>query len=360
MKTVKVNIGDRSYQIHIQRGILDLVGQYVAGFRLHGRCLLITNETVGSLYAHTVEQSLAEEGFEVKTIVVEDSEKAKSLSVVEQLYQQACEFGIDRTSPIIALGGGVVGDLAGYVAATYMRGVPFFQVPTTLLAQVDSSVGGKVAVNYMVKNLVGTFYQPWAVIIDPATLDSLPQLEFKSGIAEVIKYGVIQDAKLFSFLENNISGIQNLEPSSIEQIIYQSCSIKGEIVSQDELDHGLRTVLNLGHTFGHALEVAGGFEKIRHGEAVAIGMCMSAQLSELLGIMSKEDQFRLRNLVAAFGLPCYFPPEVDPNYLLEIMTRDKKNKSGRITIILPTAIGKVKSLQFKQDELVRLFKQLNK
>lgn len=358
MKAVEVEMGDRSYRIHIQRGALDLVGQYVAGLGRHGRCLLITNETVGQAYAQPVEQSLAEEGFEVKTIEIEDSEKAKSLSVVEQIYQEAYDFGMDRSSPVVALGGGVVGDLAGYVAATYMRGVPFFQVPTTLLAQVDSSVGGKVAVNYLVKNLIGTFYQPWAVIIDPATLDSLPQREFRSGMGEVIKYGVIWDAELFSFLENNVSDIQNLEPEPIEQIIYQACSIKAEIVSRDELDYGLRGVLNLGHTFAHALEVAGGFGEIKHGEAVAVGMCMAAHLSEVLGMLSKEDRLRIRSLVAAFGLPCRFPSGVDPNYLLEIMTRDKKNKSGRIVMILPTAIGKAEKVEFKQEELARLLGKL--
>ncbi len=360
MKAIKVEMGDRSYQIHVQRGILDLVGQYVAELRLHGRCLLITNETVGAIYAHTVEESLAEEGFEVRTVVVEDSEKAKALSVVEQLYQEAYDFEIDRSSPVIALGGGVVGDLAGYVAATYMRGVPFFQVPTTLLAQVDSSIGGKTAVNYLVKNLIGTFYQPWAVIIDPATLDSLPKKEFRSGMAEVIKYGVIGNAELFSFLENNISEIQNLDPGSIEQIIYQSCTMKGQIVSQDELDYGFRTVLNLGHTFGHALEVAGRFEKIRHGEAVAVGMCLAAQVSELLGMLSREERFRIRALVAAFGLPCSCPENIVPRDLLEIMTRDKKNQSGRINVILPTAIGKVERVRFKQSELARICEKLTK
>jgi len=358
MRAVEVKLGDRSYPIHIQRGGLESVGRFVAGFALHGRCLVVTNESIGQAYSQPVEESLAEEGFDVKTVEVEDSEKAKSLSVVEQLYQEAFNFGMDRSSPIIALGGGVVGDVAGYVAATYMRGVPFFQVPTSLLAQVDSSVGGKVAVNYLVKNLIGTFYQPWAVIIDPATLDSLPAREFRSGMAEVIKYGVIWDDQLFSFLENNVSEIKNLAPDPIEHIIFRACSIKAEIVSKDELDYGLRTILNLGHTFGHALEAAGRFQEIKHGEAVGIGLCMSARLSELMGILPGEDRRRIRALVEAFGLPCCFPPEVDPNFLLEIMTRDKKNKSGRIAMILPTAIGKVERVEFKQEELAQLFSKL--
>lgn len=358
MKAVEVELGERSYPIQIQRGGLELVGQFVAGFALHGKCLVVTNEVIGQSYARPVEESLAGEGFDVRTIEVEDSEQAKSLSVVEQLYQEAFNFGMDRSSPIIALGGGVVGDVAGYVAATYMRGVPFFQVPTSLLAQVDSSVGGKVAVNYLVKNLIGTFYQPWAVIIDPATLDSLPAREFRSGMAEVIKYGVIWDNELFSFLEDNISGIKSLAPDPIEHIIFRACSIKAEIVSRDELDYGLRTILNLGHTFGHALEVAGNFQEIKHGEAVGIGLCMSARLSELMGMLSGDDRHRIRVLVEAFGLPCCFPQGVNPNYLLEIMTKDKKNKSGRIAMILPTAIGKVERVEFKQEELAQLFSKL--
>lgn len=358
MKNVDVDLGERSYHIHIRRGGLDLVGKCVAGFGLHGRCLLVTNENIGQAYAQPVEESLAEEGFDIKTVEVEDSEKAKSLSVVEQLYQEAYNFGLDRSSPIIALGGGVIGDLTGYVAATYMRGVPFFQVPTSLLAQVDSSVGGKVAVNYLVKNLIGTFYQPWAVIVDPSTLDSLPAREFRSGMAEVIKYGVVWDGELFDFLAGNVTKIQNLDPLSIEQIIYRSCSIKAEIVSRDELDYGLRSILNLGHTFGHALEVAGGFEEIKHGEAVGIGLCMAANLSEILGLISNSERLQIKSLVEAFGLACCFPPEIDPNYLLEIMTHDKKNKSERIAMILPTAIGKVKRVEFKEDELARLFSRL--
>ena len=360
MRAVEVEMGDRSYHIHIQRGSLDLVGQYVAGCGLHGRCLLVTNETIGQLYAQTVEEALAEEGFDIKTVEVEDSENSKALSVVEQLYQEAFKFGLDRSSPVIALGGGVVGDLAGYVASTYMRGVPFFQVPTTLLAQVDSSVGGKVAVNYLVKNLIGTFYQPWAVIIDPATLDSLPAREFRAGMAEVIKYGVVWDAELFNFLEDNISRIQSLEPVPIEQIIYRACTIKAEIVSKDELDYGLRTILNLGHTFGHALEVARGFGEIKHGEAVGIGVCMAASLSELLGLLSTYDKLRISALIEAFGLPCCFPPEIKPEYLLEIMLRDKKNRSGRIAMILPTAIGKVERVEFKLEELAQLFVKLGR
>lgn len=358
MNVVEVEMGDRSYHIHIHRGGLQFVGQYVADWGLHGRCLLVTNETVGQVYAQPVEESLAEAGFEVKTIELEDSEKVKSLGVVEQLYQAAYDFGLERSSPIIALGGGVVGDVTGFVAATYMRGVPFFQVPTTLLAQVDASIGGKVAVNYLVKNLIGSFYQPWSVIIDPATLDSLPAREFKSGMAEVIKYGVIGDTDLFSFLENNIPAIKDLDPDCIEYMILRSCSIKAEIVARDELDYGLRTILNLGHTFGHALEAAGKFDTIRHGEAVGIGLCMSAHLSQLLGMLSINDRYRIKELIEAYGLPCCFPSETNPNHLLEIMTRDKKNKSGRIAMILPTAIGKVERVEFKQDELARLFAQL--
>lgn len=358
MRVAVVDLGKRSYNIHIHHGAIEHVGQYVAEQGLKGRSLVVTNEVIGQIYAQAVEESLAEEGFEVKTIEVEDSEKAKSLCVVEQLYQEAYNFGLDRSSPVIALGGGVVGDLTGYVAATYMRGVPFFQVPTSLLAQVDSSVGGKVAVNYLVKNLIGSFYQPWSVIIDPGTLDSLPAREFRSGMGEVIKYGVIWDAELFETLEENASRIRNLEPALLEDIIFRSCAIKAEIVAKDELDYGLRSILNLGHTFGHALEVAGGFGGVKHGEAVAIGICMASKLSEMLGLISTNDRLRIKSLVEKYGLPCCFPPQVRPDYLLEVMTRDKKNKMGRIAIILPTAIGRVERMDFKLEELEKLFGEL--
>lgn len=357
MKVAAVDLGDRSYNIFIHRGSLESVGQMVGEFNLTRRCLLVTNDTVGQIYGEQVEESLKLAGFEVKTAVVEDGEGAKSLPVAEQLYREAYSFRMERSSPVIALGGGVVGDLAGFLAATYMRGLPFFQVPTSLLAQVDSSVGGKVAVNYLVKNLIGCFYQPLAVIIDPATLDSLPAREFRTGMGEVIKYCVMWDNAFFDFLDANASRIINLEPGLIENVIYKACSIKAQVVSRDERESGLRSVLNLGHTFGHAVEVAGGFGGVKHGEAVAIGMCMAARLSEKLGLLSWQDRSRIVELVDKYGLPNSIPPRVKPTYLLDIMTRDKKNRTGLISLILPTGIGEVQKLEFEPSTILSFLSQ---
>jgi 3-dehydroquinate synthase len=354
MKVVEVNLGKRSYQIFVRRGSIEHVGKYVADFGFRGRCFLITNETVGQIYAQLVERSLEEEGFTVKTIEVEDSERVKSLSAVEHLYREAYNFGLDRSSPVIALGGGVVGDLSGFMAATYMRGLPFFQVPTSLLAQVDSSVGGKVAVNYFVKNLIGCFYQPRAVIIDPATLDSLPAREFRAGMGEVIKYGVIWDAEFFDFLNANSDKIKNLDPVSVEKIICRACEIKSEIVSRDEMDYGIRGILNLGHTFGHALEAAGGFGGIKHGEAVAAGLCIAARISVMLGLLSEKDEASIKGLVKKYGLPSSIPGKINYDYLVEVMTKDKKNKAGLISVILPTTIGRVEHIELKPEEIGHL------
>jgi len=349
MKVVAVDLGKRSYEIQIQRGSVETVGYLVSKFDLGKRCFVITNETVGQIYGETVERSLSRSGFDVKFAVVRDSEKAKSLSVTEQLYHQAYGFRMDRTSPVIALGGGVVGDLAGFVAATYMRGLPFFQIPTSLLAQVDSSVGGKVAVNFLVKNLVGCFYQPMEVIIDPAVLDSLPAREFRAGMGEVIKYGLIWDREFLDYLEENHENIVNLDPDTIEEVIFKACSVKAEVVSLDEREYGLRSILNLGHTFGHAVEVAGGLGGVKHGEAVAIGMCMAARLSEHLGLLTKEERCRVVELVDKYGLPSSVPSQVKPEYLFEIITRDKKNKAGNVNVILPVSSGRVEKLEFSES-----------
>lgn len=359
MKVAAVDLGDRSYAIHIHRGSIENVGQVVGKFGLNKRCLVITNDTVGQIYGEQVTTSLEEEGFQVNTAVVQDSESAKSLEVAEKLYREAYGFRMDRNSPVIALGGGVVGDLAGFVAATYMRGLPFFQIPTTLLSQVDSSVGGKVAVNYLVKNLVGCFYQPLAVVIDPATLDSLPAREFRAGMGEVIKYGVMWDSLFFDYLDSNVSRIRNLDPRAIEKVIYRACCIKAEVVSRDEREAGLRAVLNLGHTFGHAVEVAGGFGGIKHGEAVAIGMCISARLSESLGLLASYDRARITGLVEKFGLPISVPYQLRPEFLAEIMTHDKKNTGGAISLILPTGIGKVEKLDFDKSTILSFLAKIS-
>jgi len=359
METLKVELGDRSYEIVIMRGLLGHAGKLLKELNLTPKCLLVTNATVDGIYGDVVRRSLSSEGFLVRTAVVEDSEKAKSLTDAEKLYQEAYDFGIDRRSPFIALGGGVVGDLTGFVAATYMRGVPFIQIPTTLLAQVDSSVGGKVAINYLgIKNLIGAFYQPSVVIIDPSTLDSLPAREFKSGLAEVIKYGIIWDKGFFNFLERHGEEILSLEPTAVESIIYRSCKIKAEVVSCDERERDLRMILNLGHTFGHAVEVIGGFRVFKHGEAVGIGTCLAARLAKKMGILHGRDADRIICLVERFGLPTALPQKVAPETILEIMRKDKKNREAKITLILPIGIGRVQKYRFAPEEILPLLREL--
>ena len=358
MKALRVNLGERSYDILIERGLLNALGYHLKNFKLYEKCLLITNHTVDSLYGNKAAASLEKEGFKFSKILVEDGEGAKSLAVVEDIYRQAVNFGLTRNSLIIALGGGVVGDLAGFAAATYMRGVPFVQVPTTLLAQVDSSVGGKVAVNFLgYKNLIGSFYQPLLVIIDPETLKTLPLREFKAGAAEIIKYGIIWDKEFFIYLEDNVQKILNFEWEPIEYIIKRSCEIKAEVVSADEQESSLRMILNLGHTFGHVVETLGGLKRYRHGEAVSIGICMEALLSVKIGLLSMVEAERIFNLIRAFGLPTAPEFALDPEVILEVMDKDKKNREGRITLILPECIGKVKKIQFERKELLQLIRE---
>lgn len=352
MKTLKVELGERSYPIYVRRGIISGIGEIFRDLGCSQKCLMITDKTVGGLYGRMVQSSLAECGFLIQTVIVADGEGSKSLSVAENIYGEALNCGLDRDSFVAALGGGVVGDLAGFIASTYMRGIPYVQVPTSLLAQVDSSVGGKVAVNYQqVKNLIGAFYQPAAVLIDPLTLDSLPAREFKSGMAEVIKYGVIWDAGLFAVLEKKVHDVLNLDPDIIEDMVLRSCEIKAEVVSADEREKGLRSILNYGHSFGHAVEVLGDLNILKHGESVAVGMCMAARTAHLLGILSKEDQDRIVSIIGDYGLPTRPPFEINPNSLQEIMLKDKKNRGKKTALVLPERIGKVNLHFFNQEEL---------
>ena len=359
MKTLKVELGERSYPIYVSRGIISVIGKIFKDLGCSQKCLMITDKTVGGLYGGMVQSSLTECGFFIHTVIIEDGEASKSLSVAEKIYGKALGCGLDRNSIIVALGGGVVGDLAGFIASTYMRGIPYVQVPTSLLAQVDSSVGGKVAVNYQqVKNLIGAFYQPAAVLIDPMALDSLPAREFKSGMAEVIKYGAIWDPGLFAVLEKQVHDVLNLDPDIIENMVLRSCEIKAEVVSADEREKGLRSILNFGHSFGHAVEVLGGLNILKHGESVAVGMCMAARTAHLMGSLSKEDADRIVSIVASYGLPTRPPFEINPNSLQEIMLKDKKNRGKKTALVLPEMIGKVNLVFFSQEELEPLLRSV--
>lgn len=339
---VRVNLREKSYPIHIGENTLSQIGEYVKELGVGQKIMVVTNPTVRELYGKTVIDSLTGAGFDVITGEVPDGEKYKSLDSASYLYDIAFDHNMDRKCAIVALGGGVIGDLAGFVAATYMRGIPFIQIPTTLLAQVDSSVGGKVAVNHpRGKNIIGAFYQPQMVYTDIKTLYTLPEREFRAGMAEVIKYGVIWDHELFDFLEQHHFDVKRLGASEITRIVETSCNIKARVVEQDETEQSLRAILNYGHTFGHAFEALTGYNFYVHGEAVAIGMITAAEVAVKLGLLKIQDCDRIRNLVRLYGLPEKFE-KLASGLIIESMSHDKKVQAGKVRYILPEKIGRVK------------------
>lgn len=306
------------------------------------RVLVVINPTVRGLWGRGAERSLAEAGLAVHWAEIPDGEEHKTLNTAARLYDRAFEAGLDRNCAVVALGGGVVGDIAGFVAATYLRGVPLVQVPTTLLAQVDSSVGGKVGVNHpQGKNIIGAFYQPVLVLADVGTLRTLPGRELRAGIAEVIKYGVIYDAAFFGWLEENLERLLEGDPEALTYAVEMSCRIKARVVEADETEQGLRQILNYGHTFGHALEALTGYRVYVHGEAVAVGMVAAAKLSVLIGLLDEDAYGRIEQLVRRAGLPADIPADLSFESVLASMERDKKARDGRITFVLPEAIGRV-------------------
>ncbi len=343
---VQVELGDNSYEIVIGAGNLPYLGQELSElaerFGWGRQVMVISNPTVEALYGQQVLTSLAEAGFAPFLALMQDGEQYKTMETAMQLFDQALDQGLDRKSLIVALGGGVVGDMAGFVAATYMRGIPFVQVPTTLLAQVDSSVGGKVAVNHpRGKNIIGAFYQPKLVWADVNVLKTLPPEELKAGLAEVIKYGLIWDGKFFSYLEQRNREILNLNRADLQEIIKQSCTIKAQVVAVDERETGLRAILNLGHTFGHALESLTNYRKYRHGEAVAIGMSLACQVALEMGLLTKDEVGQVNLLIGSYGLPVE-DREVPANDIMQSMYHDKKAESGKIKYVIPEAIGRVR------------------
>jgi 3-dehydroquinate synthase len=341
MGIVIVALGERSYPIAIDTDILSDLGRKIKEFGF-SRIAILSNPKVFHLYGERVTDSLEREGLRADVVVVPDGEEYKELLWAYYIYGEILKQRLDRASAIIALGGGVIGDMAGFVASTYMRGISFIQVPTTLLAQVDSSVGGKTGVNHPLgKNMIGTFYQPRLVWTDVGTLKTLPRREFLAGIAEVIKYGVIWDEMLFSYLDTHRQGILGLESEALRYIITRSCEIKSDIVSRDEREGGLRAVLNYGHTIGHALETATGYTVYLHGEAVAIGMHLEARLSAALGLIGEEEYGRIRTLINSYGLPTDPAPDTDVERILSSMELDKKAVAGSLRFILPEKIGAV-------------------
>jgi 3-dehydroquinate synthase len=340
---VKVPLGERSYSILIGQGLLGRIGRECRRLGLGRRCAVITDANVAPLYAHALERRLAAAGFECLRITLPAGEKAKSIRSLQACYDQLAAHRMERHSFIIALGGGVVGDLAGFVAATYLRGIPFVQAPTTLLAQVDSSVGGKVAINLKAgKNLVGAFYQPRLVLCDLDALRSLPKREFRSGLAEVIKYGIIYDAALFRGLERDLPGLLRLEPDLLAAVVARCCRIKAAVVAQDETETGQRAILNFGHTIGHAIENSAGYGRYLHGEAIAIGQVAAARLSQRLLGLPEEETARVHRLISAAGLPVAIRlSSAQRARLFRAMQLDKKVSRGEVRFVLAKRIGKV-------------------
>ncbi|MBT8090115.1 MAG: 3-dehydroquinate synthase [Gammaproteobacteria bacterium] len=348
MKTINVDLGDRSYPIIIGRGLMN--GNFDLADYVDGPdCLVVSNETVAPLYLDKLRQNLA--GRNVASISLADGEAFKTLATMQTILDALVASGANRDTTVIALGGGVVGDIAGFAAACYMRGVAFIQVPTTLLAQVDSSVGGKTGVNHEKgKNLVGAFHQPRAVLIDTDTLNTLPLREFRAGLAEVIKHGAICDAAFFAWLESNMAALLGKDPEALAYAIQRSCEIKATVVAEDERETGRRAILNFGHTFGHAIERCLGYGEWLHGEAVAAGMLMAAALSGI----DAADQSRLKNLIAAAGLPTE-PPLIARERWLEAMGLDKKVQQKKLRFVLLRSLGEAcVSTDYDRDRLQAL------
>jgi len=336
--TVNVDLGERSYPIFIGAGLID--GDQIARFVPSSRAVIVSNTTVAPLYAERLTQALEAADKHVDLIALPDGEQYKNLETLERIYDFLMEKQVDRKTTLIALGGGVIGDITGFAAASFQRGVPFIQVPTTLLAQVDSSVGGKTGVNHpRGKNMIGAFYQPRCVLADTASLDTLPDRELSAGLAEVIKYGLLWDEDFLDWIETNIGALRQRDKGALTEAIRQSCLIKAEIVRQDEREGGIRALLNLGHTFGHAIETGMGYGAWLHGEAVAAGMMAAARMSVHLGLMPAAAAERTEALLRRAGLPVSVPESLPATRALELMAVDKKVQDGRLRLVLLRDIG---------------------
>lgn len=344
MPNITVNLPQNSYQIAIAPDLLKQLGSQIQQLNLGNKILLISNPEIFDRYGNICIQSLTAAGFEVSTHLIPAGEPYKNLQSIEKVYDTALTNHLERSSTFVALGGGVIGDMTGFAAATWLRGVNFVQVPTSLLAIVDASVGGKTGVNHpQGKNLIGAFYQPKLVAVDPLLLKTLPKREFRAGMAEVIKYGVIWDADLFTKLEQaeHIDNFETISSSLLETIITRSCQAKADVVSQDEKEAGLRAILNYGHTIGHAVESLTNYQQFVHGEAVAIGMVAAGKIAVEMGLWTKEAAKRQDMLIAKAGLPTDIPAELTIEAILETIKSDKKVKAGKVRFILPTKIGEV-------------------
>ena len=351
--TLFVELGDRSYPIFIGDGLMQLSKLLTS--HIHGQqVLVVTNETVAPLYLEDLLENLS--AYSVETVVLPDGEIYKNIEQLNTIFNALLTKKYNRTATLVALGGGVVGDMTGFAAACYQRGVNFLQIPTTLLAQVDSSVGGKTAVNHKLgKNMIGAFYQPQCVIIDTSLLSTLPDRQFKSGLAEVVKYGLISDPDFFDWIEKNITKLLERDPAALCFAIEKSCANKAKIVARDERENDVRATLNLGHTFGHAIETFYSYEGWLHGEAVAVGMVMAAELSEHMGWIQKNDVNRIKKLLVLCGLPICPPKEISSKVFLELMSVDKKVLDGSLRLVLLQSIGEaVVASDINQDILMKV------
>ena len=343
MRTIAVKLGLRSYQVQISTTLLDEIGERArAALGAKAKhAVLVSNEIVDALYGARVLRSLTRADFKVHRFSIGDGERFKSLRTAESLFAFLIERRVERSDVILALGGGVVGDLAGFVAATYLRGIRLIQVPTTLLAQIDSSVGGKTGVNHRLgKNLIGAFHQPSLVVIDPNVLYTLPARQMQSGLYEAIKYGVISDRQLFNHIARNMKRLKNLDPCELEHLIARCCGIKANVVRNDEREGGLRKILNLGHTVGHALEAVTGYRRFLHGEAVGLGMRAASRIAERLGLLATGEREIIETVIASVG-PLPSAKTLDLDDIISAMHRDKKIEAGRTSFVLPVEIGRV-------------------
>ena len=355
MNELIVDLGDRSYPIYIGPDCLsqaDLIKQHVCG----NSALIVSNDVVAPLYLEETQAMLS--GLRVETVILPDGEKYKNLETLNTIYDALLSNKLDRNTTIIALGGGVIGDMAGFAAASYQRGVNLIQIPTTLLSQVDSSVGGKTAVNHALgKNMIGAFYQPSAVIADTKTLDTLPDRELSSGLAEVIKYGLIHDYNFFCWLQDNISNLLKRDADALAYAIKVSCQSKADVVSADEKEQGQRALLNLGHTFGHAIETGMGYGEWLHGEAVATGMVMAAKMSSLLGWLSPDDVTQVETLIRNAKLPVKAPNKISVDQFVDLMSVDKKVIDGVLRLVLMKSIGHaVVTSDYEADKMIETIK----
>lgn len=349
---IKVELGARSYYILIGSSILQKLGLKLKAFR-PSKVAIVSNKTIFPIYRDIILASLSKHNIVPEIILLPDGEKYKNMSSINKIHEALLKARFDRSSLLIAFGGGVVGDITGFAASTYMRGIKYVQVPTTLLSQVDSSVGGKTGVNHPLgKNMIGAFYQPSLVLIDVATLKTLPRREFYAGMAEVIKYGVIADKDFFAYLKTNREDILALGESIIS-VIRRSCEIKADVVSKDETEAGLRAILNFGHTIGHAVETVTGYKRFLHGEAIAIGMCVAAGLAVRMKMLREGDALKIKGLVEMYNLPSRIPGDLDVSEMMNAMEVDKKVKAGKLRFVLPEAIGKVRIEEGVDREKIR-------